>query len=193
MGSKSCVFQFRTAEICSLPKKRCFRTLLTHSKDFKLQLTHWSVGSRNEDFSQEGGGGSKRARESQLAGDSLRCVDDEPSGASLSVRAFEVYHKPKTPLNRIASQSKTLKRTKPCRVNSQSVAPEPFSKRPVSITFSASDRRSPKRMLIDVHRSPVLKSISASKRRPILICVTLTSLSHPSLPIKKERSPHLKQ
>lgn len=63
----------RTAKICSLPKKKCFKTLLTHSKDFELQLTHWSVGSRNEDFSQEGGGGSEQARESQLAGDSLRC------------------------------------------------------------------------------------------------------------------------
>lgn len=118
LGSKRCAFQFRTAKMCSLLKKRCFRTLLTHSKDFKLELTHWSVGSRNEDFLQEGRGGSKRAIDSQLAGDSLRCVDDEPSGASLTVRPFEVYHKPKTPLNRIGLRTKTLKRTKPCRVNS---------------------------------------------------------------------------
>jgi len=98
------------------------------------------------------------------------------------------HHLTKSPL-----KNKTSRSTKPCRVNSQSAALEQFPKRPVSITFGASDRKSPERSLIDVHRRPVPKSVSASKRRPISICVTLTSLSHPSLPIKKERSLHLKQ
>lgn len=38
-------------------------------------------------------------------------------------------------------------------------APEPFANRPVSIIFSASDKRSSKRLLIDVHHRPVPESV----------------------------------